>query len=202
MVANRLIMEVYAHPLEVYLRGSSFARMIDGEPRELVHAFFADRLDRDGFILDWLRSGRRFRHWLVVAFRYFLLEELRRRSRGHWGRGHHDAEASSPDPGPYRGYNREVALRLVRAALEEAARTCRAEGLDVHWRLFEDRHVHHIEPHISRERLNLTPERAKVLYRTAQNHFKRAMRGLVAWPGATPEEIDDEIMDLMEGLKP
>jgi len=46
----------------------------------------------------------------------------------------------------------------------------------------------------------LKDRRAGVMARTASNKFKDALRELVGWPGATAEEIDEEIHSLMQEI--
>ena len=49
--------------------------------------------------------------------------------------------------------------------------------------------------------LGLGERRVKVMARTGANAFKAALREVVAWPGATPSEIDREIHDIMEAMR-
>ena len=50
----RHVMEVYAGPLEAYLRHSRFRDVED--PVEVVHGFFVDRLERSDYLARWQAS--------------------------------------------------------------------------------------------------------------------------------------------------
>lgn len=67
--ANAYVMERYAGPLAVFVRGSSLARL--GEPEELVNGFFASRLSDAAFLDGWSRSGMRLRRWLMNGILFY-----------------------------------------------------------------------------------------------------------------------------------
>lgn len=196
--ANRHIMDVYAQPLRVYYLGSSFRTL--GEPEDLVGGFFADRLSRKEFLSRWHLSGRPLRHWLIVGFKHFLYEEGRRR-RGK-GEGSFDEEMQrAGEDEPTRDWDRAIARSLVQEATRRAAASCVSEGLDRHWGLFV---AHHVDGEGFREigaRLGESPERCAVMARTAANRFRRALRDIVGWRGASESDVDSEIGLLMEALQ-
>jgi len=188
LAAGEHVMRIYADPLRVYLRGSSFRSLDDAD--DLVNGFFASRLSRERFLHDWLSSGRPLHRWLIVGFRHYLFETARRRSR--WRQRRHDApEAAEPAE---RAFHRESALALVREALRMAHDRCRDQGLHEHWRIFL---AHHMDGR-AYEQIVPDQRRAAVMARTAANRFRAALREIVGWPGATEEQIDDEIRALME----
>ncbi len=194
--AGRHIMAVYAQPLKVYLKGSSFRTL--GEPDEIVEAFFADRLTRKAFLLDWLTSGQRLRYWLIRAFGNYLKEYVRsdktwRRSPGRWPQGQ---ETDRPEA----AFHRQVALETVREALRLAEQSCRAAGQDEHWQVFIRHHLEGQAYAGIAQMLHLTPRRAGVMARTVASKFKAKLREVVAWQGAEPEEIDREIEALLETI--
>lgn len=194
--AGRHVMDVYAEPLRIYFRGSSFRAMGDAE--DLVNGFFADRLARPNFLQRWAESGRPLRFWLIVGFKHFLYEQARAARR-------HDADELSAsvtgdDAGPIRDFDREVARAIVAEASRRAETGCREGQLVEHWELFrrhfmDGRAFAAIAPDFG-----VTPERAAVMARTAAHRFKRALRELVSWEGAADEQVDQEIAHLMEAL--
>jgi hypothetical protein len=195
--ANRHIMSVYAWPLTVYYRGSSFRTM--GDADELVNAFFADRLSRQEFLRQWQMSGRQLRHWLIVAFRHFLQEQraAERRVRRSMSR----IGSAGPEPAePAHLFHREVALAIVREAVARTEAVCREHGLEHHWRIWV-RHYLDGMPYSDMTEANREDvTRLKVMSRTVANRFRRALREIVAWPGATVEAVDEEIRSLIEVL--
>ena len=67
--ARRHVMERYAGPLEVFVKGSSLARL--GEPKEIVNGFFAARLSDEKYLRAWPASGMRFRRWLMNGMLFY-----------------------------------------------------------------------------------------------------------------------------------
>ncbi|MBL0922409.1 MAG: hypothetical protein IBJ10_09820 [Phycisphaerales bacterium] len=194
--AGQHVMSVYAEPLRIYFRGSSFRAM--GEAADLVNGFFADRLSRPHFLHRWAESGRPLRYWLIVGFKHFLYEQSRAERR-------HDAQdlsasVTGDDSGPIRAFDREVARALVVEATRRAEAGCRENDLHAHWDLFRRHFVDGQSFGVVATDFGVTPERAAVMARTAAHRFKRALRDLVAWEGASDEEVDREIVHLMEAM--
>lgn len=196
--ANTHIMNIYAHPLKVYMMGCSLRWV--GDPQDTVQGFFADRLSRADFLTRWLSSGRPLRFWLITGFKHYLFETARsiRKVRGT---GSTDAaadagiEITSDDPA---GFDREVAMSLVREAMQRAQQGCVRDGLGKHWDLFAEHHVHDRPYDELAPRFGVDRARAAVMARTAANRFRGELRTLVAWEGATDEQIDREIRSLLE----
>lgn len=194
------VMEVYAWPLSVYYRGSTFRWL--GEPEDMVRGFFADRLSREEFFERWLESGRRLRHWLIVAFKHYLYETARSRKRDARAgalEGIGEPEGGS-DHESLAGFWRETARSVVARAMERAEERCREDGLEEHWNVFR-RHTLDGASYAELEReTGVSAARAAVMARTASNRFRSALREAVSWPGASESEVDAEIASLMEDL--
>jgi DNA-directed RNA polymerase specialized sigma24 family protein len=199
------VIAVYSGPLAAYLVGSSFGHQ--GDPHDIVRGFLADRLARHGFLDQWVMSRRQLRHWLIVAFRHHLLEQarLQRRENKRQPRGT-PAESLAMEsvavaPAAEEEFHRQAALAMVREALRMAEQSCRGSGKAEHWHVFIE-HQHHGRSYddVSRE-TNVSPQRLKVMARTAANHLRCAIRRLVAWEGADDAAIDDEIRSLMDAIQ-
>jgi DNA-directed RNA polymerase specialized sigma24 family protein len=202
LAAGRHVMVVYAHPLEVYLTGSSFRRL--GEAPELVEGFFADRLGRERFLEDWLGSGRRLRHWLIRAFKNYLHEQIRaeKRQRRPAERDRYEAPPLDLDADDAEAlFHREAAVGIVREAFRLAEQDCSADDLEAHWRVFVRHHLDGLDYRALESELNVPAARAKVMARTAANRFRARLREAIAWGGAQEQEIDLEIQALMESLE-
>jgi len=199
--ARTHVMDVYRFPLMVYIRGSSFRRL--GEPEDLVAGFFADRLGRDDFLHQWIESGRPLRRWLLVALKYFLLEQARgnkRSSMGSLGGGDDWVASSSGDENPGVAFNREAGRRLVAEAMRRAAEALEAEGMKDHWEVFV---LHHVEGKAYEqvcEAYKVDARRAAVMTRTAARRFRQTLRDVVAWPGATETQVDAELQAIVEDV--
>ncbi len=197
--AARHVMEVYAWPLSVYFKGSSFRWL--GDADDVVRGFFADRLSREEFFERWLESDRRLRHWLIVAFKHYLYETARakrRDSRAGSMEGAH--ESAEPDGETLRGFWREMARSVVARAMDRAEASCAADGLMAHWVVFRRHMVDGASYSAIELETGTPPARAAVMARTACNRFRAALREGVAWPGANESDIDAEIASLMEDL--
>jgi len=195
---NHHIMSIYAHPLRVYFLGTR-ARWL-GEPDDVVSGFFADRLARDEFLHDWFQSGLRLRRWLMNAFSFYLSEEQRRRRRDRQI-GELTAEPAPSAVPPERLMDRAFGESVVMQAMRMAESKCVAAGLESHWGIFV-RHHYSGEPF---ERIGseckLLPGRVAVMSRTAARHFRKAIRELLQYDGATECDLDDEIRALMEAIE-
>lgn len=191
------VMSVYAGPLGVYLKGSTFREL--GEPDEIVNGFFASRLSRKRYLLDWLASGRQLRFWLLTGFRHYLYEQIDARLRQRRRR----VEAGPPQQpmDAEQSFHRESARAIVREAYRRAEEACAAANQADHWQVFRE---HHLKGRaygpIARE-LGIGERRTAVMARTATGKFQRALRELVSWPDAGAEEVDQEIRDLMEAIQ-
>jgi len=193
--AREHVMRVYAHPLRVYVQGSSFRTL--AEPGDLVRGFFADRLSRRDYLLDWRRSGRPLRRWLMTGFRHFLHEQARLDRR--WRRPAGEAAPREAEEALH-AFDRATALSLVREALAAAEARCAEAGQEAHWRIFLAHFLEGRAYDALPEAIRVEERRAGVMARTASNKFKDALRELVGWPGATAEEIDEEIHSLMQEI--
>lgn len=194
--ANSHIMAIYAHPLKVYFLGCTLRWV--GEPEDVINGFFADRLPKPDFLPRWLASGRPLRYWLITGFKHFLMESARRVQRDRQ-MGTLDAEGSfEASTDDTRGFNREVALSIVREATRRAEQACNENGLDQHWKVFVAHHVHSKPYEQLGPELGLDRARCAVMARTAANRFKAELRALVAWDGANDEQVDREIRSLLE----
>jgi len=194
--ANRHIMHAYAKPLSVYFRGSSYRTL--GDADEIVNAFFVDRLSRHDYLSSWEISERPMRYWLLVGFKYFLMEQASGRNIADSGHGQRADDTQHHDPASE--FHREVARSVVREAANIAQASCQKDGLGEHWHLWVRHHLY------GRSLRELAADhdydfvRVKVMTRTASNRFRRALRELVSWPGATRTQVDDEIRELMQSL--
>ena len=195
--ANQHIMAVYAEPLKVYFRGSSFRRL--GEADEIVNAYFADRLGRADFLAKWESSERPMRYWLLVGFRYFLMEQIAKRTADA-GRTVPMVDEAGHSTSAAGEFHRQVARSVVREASLQAETECRRDGLSEHWDILMR---HHLK---GRPLVQIAADdgldvvRVKVMARTAANRFRRTLREMLSWPGASRESVDEEIHELITTL--
>jgi hypothetical protein len=194
---NRHIMEVYAHPLRVYFLGSSFRRM--GEADDQVEGFFASRLGRGDFFIEWQRSRMRLRRWLMNAFLFYLQEQARS-ARRDAARPVVDIDLA-PDVAaddPEALVDRAWAMTIVQQAWKQAESACIDAGQERHWRIFIR---HHVDGSAYADLVNefgVDAAQAAVMSRTAGNKFKAALRESILNDGVPASEVDAEIESLLE----
>lgn len=194
-LANAFVMELYAPALEAYLRGSRWRSA--GEPRDLVHGYFASRLGREDFFERWLASGLRFRRWLVNG----MLFHLREATRGRRPPAIIDDEdAVAPEPDAVDRFEQEWARGIVRAACERASAECMLADRWIHWRLFIRHTVDGIPYATLAAELGIEPERAPGLARTAANALRRSIHELLIQDGVPPEDVAVETDRLLMAL--
>jgi DNA-directed RNA polymerase specialized sigma24 family protein len=130
----------------------------------------------------------------------FYLKELRRQRRGREQPGESVEDETDSQGDPVATFDREVALAFVRAAMVQAEQTCREEKLEQHWTIFLRHHLQGTPfQDIARE-FGMDAARATVMSRTATRKFRAALRDIVARDGVSPEQIDDEIQNLMKEM--
>lgn len=202
--ANRHIMTLYAHPLKVYFMGCSMRWL--GDAQDIVQGFFADRLSRPEFLSRWSASRRPLRFWLITGFKHYLLE-YSRQVRKDRSRESLDLPSTTgsmanlvPDESTadHTDFDRAVALAMVREAIARCEAGCRQAGLEAHWRVFTQHHVDGRGYERIAPDLGIDKARCAVMARTAANRFKAELRAIVAWEGASEDQIDREIRQLLE----
>lgn len=192
---NHHIMSIYSFPLKVYFQGTSDRHL--GEPDEVVNGFFEKRLSRDEFFADWLNSGMKLRRWLINAFCYYLLE-LRRERRKANKFGSLDEQVHEPGKEETRQIDHAFVVSLIRQAMIDAEAVCREKKLEAHWNLFVAHMLQGRQYAQLADEFRVTPGRAAVMNRTAEQHLKAAVRSLLERDGIPAENIDDEIRTLLE----
>ncbi len=192
---NQHVMRVYAWPLQVYFRGTRDRWL--GEPEDIVHGFFADRLAKPGFFSDWQKSGLRLRRWLMNGF-CFYLSELRHARRKTASVSLIPESVEDETPTPEEQMDRAFAVAIVRQAMEQAYEQCRSEGLGEHWQVFLKHHYQGMTYRALAGACGVSPARAAVMARTVARKFRRSLRELLARDGAGPDEIDRELESLLE----
>jgi DNA-directed RNA polymerase specialized sigma24 family protein len=195
---NHHLMSVYAEPLRAYLACTPYRSL--GEPDDLVEGFFADRLGRPEFLSGWRRSEKRLRHWLMNAFVFYLKETVRGVNRQ---RRSYEISEEFPDDSQAPGevLDRAFAMALVQTAMEQARESCRSRGLGDHFDVFREHYWNDVAYAELGTSMGVSPERARVMARTARDAFRRALRALLLRDGGQIGNVDGEIDSLLEVLQ-
>ncbi len=193
---NRHIMEVYGPCLRVWYLGSSFRVL--GEPEDIIHAFFADRLPREDFLFKWAASGKPLRHWLIIGFGFFLRETLRDRKRNQRFSALPDEIAAVSDEDSMDKIFAEVIVEKAGAIARES---CLSKGLSQHWMVFLRHRYEGISYGKIGVEFDVTSDRAAVMARTAERHFVSAIRDLLSRDGVLSEEMVGQLQCLLEASR-
>lgn len=193
---NRHVMGVYAWPLQVYFMGTRDRWL--GEPEDVIQGFFASRLSKGDFFVNWRASGMKLRHWLINAFCFYLKEMKRSRKRDARNVAQEDDQQESPTPGPTREFDRAYIVSLVREALRKTQVLCEKEHMAEHWEVFV-RHFYQGQAYADfASELGIDGARAAVMARTARTKFQATLRSMLVRDDVKGEDPDDEIRALLE----
>lgn len=183
---------------------------------DLTQGFLCDVVV-DGDLLDRADPNRgRFRTLLLTSLRNYAIQRhrhahrLKRRPEG----GVASLDAVGPDHGtdperdPDAAFNAEWGRTLVRSVLHSAEEECDLAGLSTHWRIFEARVVRPlflgVDPRPYAELVvdfDLDDEsQAANMMVTAKRRFARSLRFEIGRTVTDPNDIDDELNDLMSSL--
>ena len=198
-IARFAIMERYAEPLAVFVRGSSLARL--GEPAEIVNGFFAARLSDDAavgdFLSRWSRSGMRLRRWLMNAILFhgqgLARDRMRAADRGSAvDPGTLDARAGAASTGEL-DFERAWALAVVREATARAEQDLLAEGRGVDFDIFRRHAIDGLAYAAFARDVGRSEQQCAGATRLVAQRVRAKLAELLAEEGVPEHEIDDEI---------
>jgi hypothetical protein len=194
--ARRHVMERYAVPLEVFVKGSSLARL--GEPKEIVNGFFAARLSDEKYLRAWPASGMRFRRWLMNGMLFYgqglARDAARAAARGVTVAADElDGRASSADADAAANFERAWALAVVREATARVEAELLEEGRAVEFEIFR-RHAILGQPYAAfAQEVDRTPQQCAGATRLVAQRVRAALADVLREEGVPESEIDDEI---------
>jgi hypothetical protein len=211
---NQHVLTTYYEPIRLYLKGSHwFAGRVRNRGRpvatdhgeieelnDLVNGFFADLLEREDFFDRWLASGRRLGQYLRGALWLYLKGLYRDEVRELEAAERLTPERAAEAP-PEHDLDKAFVTHLVAQAMDEARVACEQKGLGAHWHVL----VRHFcdgarYPDVARE-LNVRPDRAAVMLRTAATRFEEAFRRLVTQQVRAPEHVRRAIENFLQVIE-
>ena len=192
---NHYVMDVYAAPLQQLCR--SRLHMDAETALDLVHGFFAARLDRDDYLRSWRESGIPLRYWLWRGLRFHVHERRRDDARLRTVPELDDRTDSKADD-PVRHIDRAFATAMVRAALKHAEARCRADGYAEHWGVFERVRAHGERLSGAAQNLGIPVERATVMLRAPTRRFREALVEVLVADGIPRPETPRAMRRLLD----
>ena len=207
------VMERYAEPLRVYVKGSSLGWLDEADA--LVNGFFASRLSRDEYLMRWFESAMPLRRFLANGMLLYLREERRRRMRRErrtgasldalYERGA-DALVAPDEDRAFRELERAWARCVLGEACERARDELVAAGKAAAWGVFERHFLDGSTYEEAARELGIRTEAARPAARPAarlaQAKARDWMRWLLALEGVSKDDMDDALGDIQRLVGP
>ncbi|MDI9403387.1 MAG: hypothetical protein QM516_05895 [Limnohabitans sp.] len=189
------VMERYAAPLEIFVKGSSLARL--GEPAELVNGFFAARLSDANYLRAWPRSGMRFRRWLMNGMLFYgqgiARDRARAAARGATVSADELDLRTSASSDAEMDFERAWALTVVREATARVEAALLDEGRADEFEIFR-RHAIDGQPYAAfAGEVGRTPQQCAGATRLVAQRVRAALAEVLREEGVPEAELDDEI---------
>jgi len=206
----------YWKPVYCYLRRRGYG---NEDAKDLTQGFFhAVVLKRD--LIGRADPGKgRFRAFLLHALDQYLINEKskqtaqKRRPTGHLV----PLDIAEPprlpatisESTPEDSYNYAWLSELLEQVLSEVERECHQDGLDVHWKLFQDRIVRptledSTPPSLGElcQRYGIEDEKkASNMTITVKRRFQTLLRKHVRHTVATEGEVEEELQEILQYLR-
>jgi hypothetical protein len=138
---NAHVMERYFEPLRAYVQGSGWRGL--GESADLVNGFFASRLAKPDYLLQWRESGLELRRWLMNGLLLHLHERSRAERRAVRRAEPRDpgllervAQTAEHEPDAERAMDRAWAEAVVEASVRDTVRLLEESGRALAWANF------------------------------------------------------------------
>lgn len=187
------IMVRYREPLLAYASASSFRSL--STPEDLVHGFFAERLQDVDYLRTWHGTGSKLRRWLCngLLIHMFGMAKQRKRDARAMGAAE-DALRSNPpsEPAADRAFDRAWARGLVERAVQATEQSMRAEGREQAWRLFVRHAIDGVSQIAAANELGLSEGEAKARLRLAVRRFRDAVAAELIADGVPVRDVEVE----------
>jgi hypothetical protein len=189
----------YWKPLYAYLRAKGFS---NEDAKDLVQGFFTERVLGQEFIGRVDRTKGRFRNFLLVALRNYVIN-IQKKTRKTVPLDQEIDEPMTGDPAEVE-FNRTWADTLLQGGLQELERECHRKGQDSHWQLF---HTWLVEPKVGDDRKDMTlvggqcgfvnPAQAYKVVCRMKARFRELLRSRLRTLAGSETEIDREINEFI-----
>jgi RNA polymerase sigma-70 factor (ECF subfamily) len=194
----------YWHPVYFFIRHKGRSRE---EAKDLTQGFFAFLVDKN--VVSYADRNRgKFRSLILASVTQYLALQHRRDSRHRRSelRGELDPDLEAwqgfeptRSEDPEATFMRNWAKRLVENCVERLHEECREEGKEVRFRVFRARFLD-----VERSDAKTTAKELGISVDDVANHlswgkrrFKRILRHEVQEQVASPEQADEEIVELL-----
>jgi len=204
------LLKQYLPPIRRYLRIKR--RIKPDEIEDFVQGFVTSRIVEKDLVGRTDRERGKFRTFLLTALDRYLISEFRYKNAGKRSPGSIAAiqdvpEYASAQSEPSRLFEVEWARQVVRRGLMRMCRQCRALGRRDEWEIFKCRLLGPIYGRpkpayrtiVEQFGLKSPAQVSKLLIRS-KKRFDSSLRSVIKEYALDPEQIDEEINDLMRIL--
>jgi len=194
---NAHVMSRYFAPLRAYAQGSGWRGL--GESADLVNGFFASRLDRPDYLVQWRESGLPLRRWLMNGLLLHLHERARNERRasrraelrdpGLLERVVGDAEHAPDDE---RAMDRAWAEAVVEAAVRETVQELERAGRAQAWATFRRHFVDGVAYDAIARDTGVPVKELKAHAKLVQRWLRAGIERVLQQDGVAAEAIEAE----------
>lgn len=198
-------MRMYREPLIAYVRCGGWLDGLKTEPGcdtvdSIVDGFMLAKIGEERVLRSWSIDRCRFRAWVRIAMQHYLLELARRvRQTAVNRRKHAERTAAAQDQtdDPAEAMDQVLRRTLTREAIVQAGADAANRGRADEWRAFLEHEIEHKPLEALDDLVPGTRGRKSAAMRRMRQLLVESVRSLVAWPGASDAQIDEEIEWLM-----
>ncbi len=194
---NAHVMQRYFAPLCAYVKGSAWRDF--GEAADLVNGFFASRLERPEYLLQWRESGLALRRWLINGLLLHLHERARAQRRQH-RRGEpvdplvldRMGPDDSGDPDGERAMDRAWAEAVVQAAVRDTVQELDRAGRAQAWLAFRRHFVEGVPYDAVARETGDTVKSLKAQTKLVQRWLRASIGRVLQQDGVSAETLEAE----------
>lgn len=202
---NAHVMSRYFEPLRAYVQGGGWRGF--GESADLVNGFFASRLDKPDYLLQWRESGLPLRRWLMNGLLLHLHERaraerrmLRRAEPRDPGLLERVAGAMDHAPEAERAMDRAWAEAVVQAAVRDTVQALEQSGRAQAWDTFRRHFVEGAAYDAIARETGVSVKELKAHAKLVQRWLRAGIERVLQQDGVAAEAIEAETDRLVSML--
>ena len=208
-----ILLEKYWKPAYCYLRGKGYD---NEEAKDLTQGFFHEIVLNKNLVHRADQAKGRFRTFLLHALNQYVINQLQRQSAQKRVPRDRLVPIDMIDPatipervtklGPEDSYNYAWLSALLDEVLQKVEAACLQDGLEIHWKVFQERVIQPIlsdtpTPSLAdlRARYGIEDEkRASNMMITVKRRFQAALKEHIRRTVLTEDQIEGELGELMK----
>lgn len=188
------IMSRYRDALLAYATASSFRTL--STPEDLVHGFFAERLQRVEYLRSWSEAGMSLRRWLcngLLLHMFTVAKQYKREARATQSAADAARAAPTAEPSADQAFDRAWARGVIERATQSTEEAMRAERREDAWRLFVRHAIDGLTQAAAASEAALAEGEAKARLRLAVRRFRDAVAAELIADGVPLAQVQAEV---------